>query len=207
VGDRDRVDARPAAVELAETGEDTGAAVEQQAAVALDEIPRLDAAGIRPGGRAADHSERHAPILPISPARDSVYNSAVARASSDMLKNVPLFAGLDSRELEQIAATMRERKFAAGDTVTEEGAGGAGFFVVETGEAEVSVEGEARGSIKAGDYFGEIALLTGSDRTATITAKTDMVCWGMTPWDFRPLVESNSTIAWKLLTAMADKLK
>jgi CRP-like cAMP-binding protein len=124
-----------------------------------------------------------------------------------MLKNVPLVAGLDSRELEQIAATMRERKFAAGDTVTEEGAGGAGFFVVETGEAEVSVEGEARGSIKAGDYFGEIALLTGSDRTATITAKTDMVCWGMTPWDFRPLVESNSTIAWKLLTAMADKLK
>ena len=124
-----------------------------------------------------------------------------------MLKNVPLFVGLDNRELEQIAATMRERKFAAGDTVTEEGAGGAGFFVVETGEAEVSVDGVARGSIKAGDYFGEIALLTGSDRTATIKAKTDMVCWGMTPWDFRPLVESNSTIAWKLLTAMADKLK
>ena len=136
-----------------------------------------------------------------------MYNSAVARASSDILKSVPLFAGLDDRELEQIASTMRERKFAAGDTVTEEGAGGAGFFVVESGEAEVSVDGQARGAIKAGDYFGEIALLTGSDRTATITAKTDMVCWGMTPWDFRPLVESNSTIAWKLLTAMADKLK
>jgi CRP/FNR family cyclic AMP-dependent transcriptional regulator len=136
-----------------------------------------------------------------------VYNSAVARASSDILKTVPLFAGLDDRELEQIASTMRERKFGAGDTVTEEGAGGAGFFVVESGEADVSVDGQARGSIKAGDYFGEIALLTGSDRTATITAKTDMVCWGMTPWDFRPLVESNSTIAWKLLTAMADKLK
>ena len=69
------------------------------------------------------------------------------------------------------------------------------------------VEGEQRGSIAAGDYFGEIALLTGSDRTATITAKSDMVCWGMTPWDFRPLVESNSAIAWKLLTAMAEKLK
>jgi CRP-like cAMP-binding protein len=136
-----------------------------------------------------------------------VYNSAVARASSDILKNVPLFAGLDERELEQIASTMRERKFSAGETVTEEGAGGAGFFVVESGEADVSVDGQGRGSITAGDYFGEIALLTGSDRTATITATTDMVCWGMTPWDFRPLVESNSTIAWKLLTAMADKLK
>ena len=136
-----------------------------------------------------------------------MYNSAVARASVDILKQVPLFAGLDDRELEQIAATMRERRFSQGDTVTEEGAGGAGFFIVETGDAEVSVDGSPRGSIKAGDYFGEIALLTGSDRTATITATSDMVCWGMTPWDFRPLVESNSTIAWKLLTAMADKLK
>ena len=131
----------------------------------------------------------------------------MARASSDVLKKVPLFAGLDDRELGQIAATMRERRFSPGDTVTQEGAGGAGFFVVEEGEAEVSVDGEQRGTIGAGDYFGEIALLTGSDRTATITAKSEMVCWGMTPWDFRPLVESNNAIAWKLLTAMADKLK
>jgi CRP/FNR family cyclic AMP-dependent transcriptional regulator len=136
-----------------------------------------------------------------------VYNSAVARASSDVLKKVPLFAGLDDRELEQIAASMKERRFSAGDTVTEEGAGGAGFFVVEGGSADVTVDGQARGSIGPGDYFGEIALLTGSDRTATIMASSDMVCWGMTAWDFRPLVESNSTIAWKLLTAMAEKLR
>jgi len=130
----------------------------------------------------------------------------VAKASADVLKKVPLFAGLDKRELEQIASTMRERRFSAGATVTEEGAGGAGFFVVEEGQAEVLVEGETRGTIGAGDYFGEIALLTGSDRTATIKATSDMICWGMTPWEFRPLVESNSAIAWKLLTAMADKL-
>ena len=136
-----------------------------------------------------------------------MYNSAVARASSDVLKKVPLFAGLDDRELEQIAASMKERRFSAGDTVTEEGAGGAGFFVVEEGSADVTVDGQARGAIGPGDYFGEIALLTGSDRTATITASSDMVCWGMTAWDFRPLVESNSTIAWKLLTAMAEKLR
>jgi len=131
----------------------------------------------------------------------------VARASADVLKKVPLFAGLDKRELDQIAATMRERRFSAGDTVTEEGAGGAGFFVVEEGQADVLVEGQQRGTIGAGDYFGEIALLTGSDRTATIKATSEMVCWGMTPWDFRPLVESNSATAWKLLTAMADQLR
>lgn len=136
-----------------------------------------------------------------------MYNSAVAKASVEMLKKVPLFAGLDGRELEQIASSMRERRFASGETVTQEGAGGAGFFVVESGRAEVSVEGAARGAIGPGDYFGEIALLTESDRTATITATSDMLCYGMTPWDFRPLVESNSAIAWKLLTAMAEKLR
>jgi CRP-like cAMP-binding protein len=131
----------------------------------------------------------------------------MGQASVEMLKKVPLFAGLDDRELQQIATTMRERRYAAGDTLTEEGHGGAGFFVIEEGEADVSVGGDQRASIGPGDYFGEIALLTESPRTATLTARTDMICHGMTPWDFRPLVESNSTIAWKLLTAMADRLK
>ena len=125
----------------------------------------------------------------------------------DTLKKVPLFAGLDDKELQQIASSMRERRFKAGDTVTQEGAGGVGFFVVQEGEADVTVGGEVRGSIGSGDYFGEIALINESPRTATLTARTDMLCYGMTPWDFRPLVESNSAIAWKLLTAMAEKLR
>ncbi|MGZ8716980.1 MAG: cyclic nucleotide-binding domain-containing protein [Gaiellaceae bacterium] len=131
----------------------------------------------------------------------------MARASVEMLKKVPLFADLDARELEQISASMRERRFAAGDTVTQEGSGGAGFFVVESGQAQVSVDGVDRGTIGPGDYFGEIALLTESERTATITAASDMLCHGLTPWEFRPLVESNSAIAWKLLMAMAEKLR
>ena len=136
-----------------------------------------------------------------------MYNCAVAGASIDMLKKVPLFAGLDDKELQEIASSMRERRFKAGDTVTQEGAGGVGFFVVEEGEADVSVGGEAKGSVGPGDYFGEIALINESPRTATLTARTDMLCYGMTPWDFRPLVETNSTIAWKLLTAMAEKMR
>ena len=136
-----------------------------------------------------------------------MYNCAVASAPTDTLKRVPLFAGLNNKELEQIASSLRERRFKAGDVVTQEGSGGVGFFVVEEGEAEVDVGGEARGSIGPGDYFGEIALINESPRTATLTARTDMLCYGMTPWDFRPLVESNSAIAWKLLTAMAEKMK
>jgi len=136
-----------------------------------------------------------------------VYNCAVATASVDALRKVPLFADLDDRELQQIASTMRERRFKAGDVMTQEGSGGVGFFIVEEGEADVTVGGDARGTVGPGDYFGEIALINESLRTATLTARTDMVCYGMTPWDFRPLVESNSTIAWKLLTAMAEKMR
>jgi CRP/FNR family cyclic AMP-dependent transcriptional regulator len=136
-----------------------------------------------------------------------LYNSErMGAAATETLKKVPLFEGLDRRELEQIASRMQERRYEAGASVTAEGAGGVGFFVVEEGEADVTVGGEAKGSIGPGDYFGEIALLTDSIRTATITARTDMLCYGMTPWEFRPLVESNSEIAWKLLTAMAQKL-
>ena len=131
----------------------------------------------------------------------------MGNASVETLKKVPLFSGLDGRELQEIASMLRERRYNAGDKLTEEGHGGAGFFIVEQGEADVDVGGEARGSIGPGDYFGEIALLNESPRTATLTARTDMLCYGLTPWDFRPLVESNSSIAWKLLTAMAEKLR
>ncbi|MDX6481515.1 MAG: family transcriptional regulator, cyclic receptor protein [Gaiellaceae bacterium] len=127
-------------------------------------------------------------------------------SAADTLKKVPLFADLDNDEIESIAGRMIERHFKAGATLTEQGTSGVGFFVIEDGTADVTVDGEARGSVGPGDYFGEIALLTNSDRTATLTATTDMVTYGLTSWDFKPLVESNSDLAWKLLTAMAAKL-
>jgi hypothetical protein len=211
VGDDDRIHAGPR-LEPPQTRQHTGAAVEQEApAVLLDEIPRLGAAGIRPGGRAADDMDSHGAYPScnggvLAPRSAAVYNCAVA-VSADTLRKVPLFADLDNKELQQIATSMRERRFNAGDTVTKEGQGGVGFFVVEEGEAKVTVGGEDRGVVGPGDYFGEIALINDSPRTATLTASTNMLCYGMTPWDFRPLVESNSAIAWKLLTAMADKLR
>src|SRR4249919_2154569 len=178
--------------------------------------PRRDSpTGRRPGwatrgssrrrGRACSYPRCKRRVLARRSA--AVYNCAVAGAPVDSLKKVPLFAGLDDKELQQIASSMRERKFKAGDTVTQEGAGGVGFFVVESGQADVNVGGETKGKVGPGDYFGEIALINESPRTATLTARTDMLCYGMTPWDFRPLVESNSTIAWKLLTAMAEKMR
>ena len=131
----------------------------------------------------------------------------MAKAPVELIQKVPLFSDLDNRELKEIADSMKERLFDAGDTVTEEGKGGVGFFVIDDGKAKVSVKGQAVRTIGPGDYFGEIGLIADIDRTATITAETDLRCYGMTFWDFRPLVESNVSIAWKLLLAMAQRLK
>ncbi len=127
----------------------------------------------------------------------------MADGTVDLLKRVPIFSDLDRKELERIAASMKQRTFRAGDKVTSEGESGAGFFVIEDGEAKVTVGGEERRRLGPGDYFGEVALLNESARTATIMAETDLRCYGMTSWEFRPLVESHSSIAWKLLQAMS----
>jgi CRP/FNR family cyclic AMP-dependent transcriptional regulator len=131
----------------------------------------------------------------------------VDSARLDLLRRVPLFADLERRELENVARSLKERTFAPGQTIAEEGAGGVGFFVIEDGEARVTVHGAERGRLRPGDYFGEIALIAESDRTATVVADTELRCLGMTAWDFRPLVEANGTIAWKLLQALAQKLR
>lgn len=131
----------------------------------------------------------------------------MASSRTDLLRNVPLFEDLEQRDLESIASNLREVTFKAGQEVTTEGGGGVGFFVIQEGEASVRVHGDERGKLRAGDYFGEIALIARTDRTATITADSDLRCFGMTSWDFRPLVESNGTIAWKLMRALARKIQ
>ena len=131
----------------------------------------------------------------------------MATAPVELIKRVPLFADLDNRELKEIAESMKERTFRAGDTVTEEGKGGVGFFVIDDGTAKVSVGGQDVRTLGAGDYFGEIGLIADVDRTATITAESELRCYGMTLWDFRPLVESNASIAWKMLQVLAQRLK
>ncbi len=127
--------------------------------------------------------------------------------SVDVLRRVPLFQGLDEKHLKRIAESFTERPFSAGQELVTEGSGGVGFFVIETGEARVTVDGEPRRELGPGDYFGEIALIDGGRRTATITATSDGKMHGLTSWQFRPLVEDNASIAWPLLEAMARRTR
>jgi CRP/FNR family cyclic AMP-dependent transcriptional regulator len=128
-------------------------------------------------------------------------------APTETLRNVPLFAELDERELDQLARQMHERRFPEGADVTSEGAGGAGFFVIAEGNADVTVAGEHRASIGPGDFFGEIALIDTGVRSASITAATELLCYGLTAWEFRPFVEEHPKVAWALLQTLAGRLR
>jgi pyruvate,water dikinase len=132
---------------------------------------------------------------------------AVRSGAAETIACVPFFENMSPRDVEGIAALFKERHFAAGETVTKEGAGAAAFFVIESGEATVTIGGRECATLKSGDYFGEIALIDEGARTATITASTDLVCYGLTYWEFRPLVQHNATIAWNLLQTLAKRLR
>jgi CRP/FNR family transcriptional regulator, cyclic AMP receptor protein len=131
----------------------------------------------------------------------------VTGAPVEVLHRVPLFAELGPEESEQVARVFKKREFSEGETITKAGSGGAAFFLIESGEAEVTVNGKPRPRLKAGDHFGEIALIDGGERTATITAASDLVCYGLTYWDFQPLVQENAAIAWPLLQSVAKMLR
>lgn len=139
----------------------------------------------------------NAMATPASPARDA----------TTALQRVGLFADMDRRQAEQIARLLKERRFARGETVIVEGSGGAAVYLIASGEATVSHNGTEVTRLGPGDHFGEIALIDGGTRSATVTAASDLVCYGLTFWEFRPLVERNGTIAWKLLQALARRLR
>jgi len=133
-------------------------------------------------------------------------NRSVAKPTPELLRGVNLFSGLDERELENLADEFNERRFQAGDKIALEGEGGLMFFIVESGEATVDVQGSEVARLGPGDAFGEIALIDRRPRTATVTAVTDLRTFGLPVFVFRPYIEARPQVAWKLLEAMADRL-
>jgi len=125
-------------------------------------------------------------------------------APIDVLKRIPLFAELDDDELERVARLFKERRFSDGETIIQQGSGAAAFFVIDSGEATVFVDGNEQRVLKPGDHFGEMALIDAGTRTATVLASSELACSGVTFWDFRPLVEENGVIGWKLLQSLIE---
>jgi len=125
----------------------------------------------------------------------------------ESLKGVPLFAGVRDKELGRLAKVMRESRFNEGDAITTEGESGVGFFLIEDGNATVSLRGEIVRTLRPGDHFGEIALIDEGPRSATVTATTDLRCRGMASWEFRAFVQEHPEVAWPLLETLASRLR
>ena len=128
-------------------------------------------------------------------------------APEELIRQVPLFRDLNKSEMQGLASSMKERQFDEGDTVASEGATGVGFFIIDEGEATVSVHGDEVRTLKHGDYFGEVALVDDGPRTATVTATRYVKAYGLTSWEFRPLVEDNARLAWTMLQTIAKRLR
>jgi len=128
-------------------------------------------------------------------------------SAAETVDQVQLFSSLGKRERRKLADGLKERRYSSGDALSSEHEGGIGFFLVAEGSATVTVNGNPRRTLGPGDYFGEMALITGEPRSAAITADTEMVAYVLSQWNFKPLVLDHPEVAWELLRVLAHRLR
>jgi CRP/FNR family cyclic AMP-dependent transcriptional regulator len=126
---------------------------------------------------------------------------------AQQLQAVPLFSGLTKKELGVVAAVAKEVSASPGDVLAKEGESGVGFFLIVSGAARVVVGGRTRRRLGSGETFGEIALLDGGPRTATVIAESEMTLLGITAWAFKSLLTEYPSITLKLLEEVASRLR
>lgn len=125
----------------------------------------------------------------------------------EMLGRVALFEGLSKKELEAVLRSSTEVDHAAGKAVVKEGHDGVGFHLILSGAATVTQRGRKLRTIGVGDSFGDIALIDGGPRSATVTADTPLHTLSVTSWDFRPLLLEHPPMALKLLLQLCGRLR
>ena len=128
-------------------------------------------------------------------------------AKEDPLTNVPLFSRLSRRELKRVASVSTAAKFNEGDVIAEEGQPGLSFYVILEGEAKVQRRGRNVASLLPGDFFGEISLLDGGPRTASVVAATPLRTMSILRDDFRSLLQKEPSLAPKILKELALRLR
>jgi CRP/FNR family cyclic AMP-dependent transcriptional regulator len=128
-------------------------------------------------------------------------------APADALEQVPLLSELTQRDRQRLAKTMKERSFPAGREVVVEGRNGVGFFIIVDGTAAVTIGGRVVTMLGPGDYFGEMALLHGGQRSATVTADSELRCMTITSWGFKSFVQDHPKVAWSLLQTLALRVR
>ncbi|MDQ2910686.1 MAG: cyclic nucleotide-binding domain-containing protein [Actinomycetota bacterium] len=124
----------------------------------------------------------------------------------ELIKKAPLFANCSKRELAQIAQIADEIDLREGKEMTREGSRGREFFVLLEGDADVTKDGRSINKLGGGDFFGEIALISDSPRTATVTATSPVRALVITDRSFRRLLDESPEIQRKVLVALAERL-
>jgi CRP-like cAMP-binding protein len=127
-------------------------------------------------------------------------------AKVELLKRVPLFERCSKRELEELAALADEVTLPEGRKLTEEGASGKEFVILVEGFADVRRRGRKVNSLRAGDFLGEIALVTGTPRTATVTTTSPVRVLVIAAPAFRGLLRRMPSLQLKVLETIAARL-
>ena len=127
-------------------------------------------------------------------------------AKIELLRHVPLFAGLSKRELEQLGRIADELDLPAGQVLIKEGARGLEFFVLAEGAVSVAQKGRRVRTLSTGDFFGEIALVTDVPRTSTVTTESAVRVLVLTKRDFQRVLREHPSIQGKVLEALAARL-
>jgi CRP-like cAMP-binding protein len=131
----------------------------------------------------------------------------VAKPSADVLASVDLFQGLSKRELQRVLASAKELEFDEGAQVVREGDEDGRFYLLLDGTAEITKGRRTLATLGPGDYFGEISLIDGEPRSATIVATAPVRALTLARWNFRPLLDEYPTIARKVLLEMCRRVR
>jgi CRP-like cAMP-binding protein len=123
------------------------------------------------------------------------------------LGQVRLFKELSKSDLKELEDIGRVVEHAAGHTIIDQGESGAGFHMILSGEVKVVRGGRTVARLGPGEAFGEMALIDGGPRTATVVAETDTTTFAIATWDFRALVKKRPGMSWSLLLSMTERLR
>jgi CRP-like cAMP-binding protein len=129
------------------------------------------------------------------------------RVAAELLAGLSLFADLSQPEIEAASHALEEQTFSAGERILRQGFSGSGFYIVVEGELDVKINGEDRGRLTRGEFFGEISALLDEPPTGDVTARNDCRCLSLAAAELPEFLRSFPSVAYRLLQAEARRLK
>jgi CRP-like cAMP-binding protein len=130
-----------------------------------------------------------------------------ADPAAEMLGSIDIFCGLDESHLSMIRQAARDHTFMAGQAVVEEGGADKRMYVILSGDADVLIAGDTVAHLRPGDYFGEIAVFDGGDRTASVVATTDVTAISVNSINLRSLIRENPQMGLNLIEGLCNRVR